>query len=299
MEFHHLRTFVAVAEEGRLGSASERLHLSQPSVSAHVKALEEELGVPLFRRTSKGMLLTSEGRELLEHAHRILTAAGDLVVRAKILRQEVRGTLRLGLNTDSIFLRVMQLAALLGERHPNVELKLLQSVSGRIADDLRNGNMDAGFVFRENEPEDFPFLLLRPLKLFIMGPIAWEERIRHADWKAISEMPWIWTPPHCPCYLQGEKLFAAKGLRLCKGIEADHESVVNGLIVAGKGISLVREDEAEAAEKAGTMVRWPGLSLSLGAYLVLPTGREADPLILALRSAVAEVWGLSQDETRA
>ena len=61
MELYHLRTFVTVAEEGHLTRASERLFTSQPAVSAHIKALEEELGVTLFDRTPRGMQLTPAG----------------------------------------------------------------------------------------------------------------------------------------------------------------------------------------------------------------------------------------------
>ena len=68
MELYQLRTFAAVADEGHLTRASERLHLSQPAVSGHIKALEGELGVRLFERASTGMQLTAAGSELLERA---------------------------------------------------------------------------------------------------------------------------------------------------------------------------------------------------------------------------------------
>ena len=72
MELHQLRTFVAVAEEGHLTRAAERMFVSQPAVSSHVKALEAELGVALFDRTPKGMRLTREGERLLGRARRIV-----------------------------------------------------------------------------------------------------------------------------------------------------------------------------------------------------------------------------------
>jgi DNA-binding transcriptional LysR family regulator len=61
MELYRLRTFLAVADEQNLTRAAERLHISQPSVSTHIKALEEGLGVTLFIRTPKGMILSQEG----------------------------------------------------------------------------------------------------------------------------------------------------------------------------------------------------------------------------------------------
>ena len=64
MELYQLRTFAAVAEESHLTRAAERLHLSQPAVSGHIKALEGELGVRLFDRAPTGMELTSGRRRV-------------------------------------------------------------------------------------------------------------------------------------------------------------------------------------------------------------------------------------------
>jgi DNA-binding transcriptional LysR family regulator len=68
----HIRSFIAVAEEGHVGRAARRVHLSQPPLSRHVLALEEELGTPLFERTSRGMRLLPAGETFLGHARRIL-----------------------------------------------------------------------------------------------------------------------------------------------------------------------------------------------------------------------------------
>jgi DNA-binding transcriptional LysR family regulator len=75
MELYQLRSFVAVAEAAHLTRASEKLHVSQPAVSAQIKALEDELDLALFERTSSGMVLTSAGRRLLADAEKVLAAA--------------------------------------------------------------------------------------------------------------------------------------------------------------------------------------------------------------------------------
>src|SRR5262249_60738923 len=78
MELYQLRSFAAVAELGHLTRAAEKLHISQPAVSAQIKALEDELGVTLFERVSSGMQLTSAGRNLLPAAEQVLGAANAL-----------------------------------------------------------------------------------------------------------------------------------------------------------------------------------------------------------------------------
>lgn len=72
MSLAQLEYFVTIAEEGNLCRAAERLHISQPPLSRHLKSLEEELGAPLFERTPRGMNLLPEGRRFLEHARKIL-----------------------------------------------------------------------------------------------------------------------------------------------------------------------------------------------------------------------------------
>ena len=77
MELYQLRGFAAVAETGHLTRAAERLHLSQPALSAQIKALEDELGVPLFERLPSGMELTPAGRSLLPEAQKVVAAAQE------------------------------------------------------------------------------------------------------------------------------------------------------------------------------------------------------------------------------
>src|SRR5437588_96472 len=75
MDFNRLRSFAAVAEAGHLTRAAEKLHLSQPALSAQIRALEDELDLTLFERTSTGMALTAAGKRLLAEADKILAAS--------------------------------------------------------------------------------------------------------------------------------------------------------------------------------------------------------------------------------
>ena len=90
MSLAQIRYFVAVAEEGTVSGASARLHVAQPAVSRQIRALEDELGAPLFHRTPFGMRLSTEGRVFLEHGLDIL-ARVDGAARAVRMTAEPAG----------------------------------------------------------------------------------------------------------------------------------------------------------------------------------------------------------------
>jgi len=86
-----IRYFVAVAEEGHVGRAAQRLHVAQPPISRHIRALEDEIGTPLFTRTPRGMTLLPPGRVFLDHARAILAAVERAVDATRAEQDLSRG----------------------------------------------------------------------------------------------------------------------------------------------------------------------------------------------------------------
>ncbi|MGE4537980.1 MAG: LysR family transcriptional regulator [Desulfovibrio sp.] len=295
MEYYHLRTFVAVAEEEHLTRAAERLNASLPAVSAHVRGLEEELGVPLFTRTPKGMRLTGEGQALLTEARRALDGLDAVRARAGSLRREVTGVARIGLNNEAGRMRVPEMLAVLARRHPGVEVHLTDSSSPRILDSVRQGKLDLGFAY-DNIIEPGGDVVTVPLEnvdMAVVGPTSWADRVCLADWETLAGLPWVWFSQRCPFQYLLESSFSCRDLPLQKVMVGDSDATLRTMVAAGIGLTLLRRDDALEAEAAGEVCLWrreEGLTLSLS--LVYRREKAEDRVVAAVVAAVSEVWGL-------
>jgi DNA-binding transcriptional LysR family regulator len=292
MELYQLRTFAMVAEVGNLTRAAERLHTSQPAVSAHIKALEAELGLSLFERTPKGMQLTPAGAALKAKAAVALSAADAVRFEAKRLKDELTGTLRLGLHIDPQYLRVADLLTVLGRAHPGLKLHYLQRMTWEAPDELRASRLDAAFVNRVPEGAEFVAHHLETLSLVIAAPMAWKNRLQNSDWDTIISNPWVWAHPLCPIYGVADHLFAQLGHRPVSAVMADEESAIRNLVTCGAGLTLMMEKEARDPESDGKfyIVREDVGTVDLS--LVYLRQRADDPLISAILHAVKTVWNL-------
>ncbi|MDC0335343.1 LysR family transcriptional regulator [Pseudodesulfovibrio sp.] len=297
MELYQLRTFIAVAEEGNLTKAAERIYASQPAVSAHIKALEEELGLPLFVRTPRGMQLTDVGKGLKLKADTILLAADDMVNQAKSYREELTGTLKIALNTDPEFLRVNEVIGSMAEGHPKLQLRLLQSSSGVILKDVRDRRLDAGFTFFDNPYAEVTAIKLREIPVRVVAPAAWSAKVEGKSIDQLATMPWVKPDMDCPFMKIIEGVFEDSGIMMTDYIEADSEDVIRGLVAAGRGLSLLKQDDADAMVKEGSVVICDaGPILSLSISFVYAKTRENDPLIRALADVVGQIWDSEQGE---
>jgi DNA-binding transcriptional LysR family regulator len=294
VEYYHLRTFVAVAEEEHLTRAAERLNASLPAVSAHIRGLEEELGVVLFSRTPKGMRLTDEGRALLVEARQALAGVDAVLARAGELRREVTGVARIGLNNEAHRMRIPEFLAVMTRRHPRVELHLLDSSSPRILEHVRTGNLELGFVYDNIvEPaHDMTVLSLEAVPMAVVGPTSWADRVCRASWEELAGLPWVWFSDRCPFQFLLERLFADRGLPLNKVMLGDNDATLRTLVAAGCGLTLLRRDDALEAAAAGELCLWSTDGLELGLSLVYRRDRAEERVIQAVVTAVTEAWEL-------
>jgi DNA-binding transcriptional LysR family regulator len=290
LELYQLRTFVAVAEAGHLTHAAERLHLSQPAVSAHIKALEQEFDLRLFERVASGMVLTAAGKQMLDRARGVLKAVDDMRRSAAELNGELIGMLRVGSVSDPKSNRVGELLACAVTRHPKLQLELHHAVSGAALAAVRERELDATFYFRRCARPGVRRHAVAADRLPRGRTHRLGQRVRDADWLRMSELPWVRTPAISTHSQLVTQLFGAHGVRVPPHrIEADDESVIVDLVASGVGVSLVREDVARS--RAADLYLWQGEKLRTTLWFVCSATQADEPLLRALLGCVREVWG--------
>jgi len=294
MEIYQLKTFVVVAEVGHLTRASERLHASQPTVSAHIKALEEELDTKLFIRTPKGMSLTEAGERLRDKAKNVLQAATELKLEARSMGDELVGDVSVGLNTDAEFLRIVPLLTSLAEDHPKITLQIQQSASTPVQDLIRESKLDCGFIFGPPRRSEIFAVKLETTRFYVAVPDIWKDQIS-GGLEALARLPWIMDPSDNPLQLLVNPFFTSRGLKPTTRLEVDGDEVIRVLVAAGKGVSFLRKNEVKAANRIGQKVHAvPFEELTIDLHFVCLQRRDQDPVMRAVIEHVKKVWELKQ-----
>ncbi|MDQ7989300.1 MAG: LysR family transcriptional regulator [Candidatus Dactylopiibacterium sp.] len=294
MEIYQLKSFQAVAQQGHLTQAAELLHLSQPAVSAHIKALEEELGVSLFDRVSSGVQLTDAGRRLLGDAERVLCDMRSMFDHARSMHAQLRGRARIGTLMVAARLR---LGAWLGDvrrRHPLLDVQTRLGLSREGLAEIRRGNLDCGFFLGRESFSGVSAVVLAEIGFCVAIPCELAEKLGHADWQQMNGVPWLGVSPRSTIAAMTEDLWRQYNIRPRLIGEFDDEAALAELVKGGLGLALLAERTAKRFAADGAFVLWRGGEVVVKAPLqfIYPSEREADPVILALRESLRRIWDL-------
>ncbi|HCI9594071.1 TPA: LysR family transcriptional regulator [Klebsiella variicola] len=192
LDIRLLRAFAVVAEENNISRAAQRLFISQPPLSRHMRHLEAQLGVTLFQRHSKGLILTDAGREVLEIIRPMLALQARTLVALSELSVHSPQPLRLGLTTafeQGIFAAVESALS----KHTRT-LHITRHASPALAQQVRKGKLDAALVALPLNTEG---LHLHPLPyqepLIAALPASWPEAASPAlTLRALNHRPLFW-----------------------------------------------------------------------------------------------------------
>jgi DNA-binding transcriptional LysR family regulator len=152
MDINQLEVLIAVANERGFSRAADKLYRTQPAISQAIRRLEEEVGEPLFDRSSKDGTLTASGQVLLKYAQQIINLRRDAKLAVKELKDLQRGKVTLGANEYTV-LYLLPVISVYRVRHPHIKIEVKRDLASRIPSEVLKRDVEIGIVsFHPPEP---------------------------------------------------------------------------------------------------------------------------------------------------
>lgn len=258
MELSQLRTLIHVAELGSLSKAADRLHIAQPALSRQIRLLEDELGVRLFDRHGRGMVVTDQGQDVLRHALRVMAELEE--IRATVADEDapLRGHVSIGMPPTVADILSEPLVAAFRETHPDATLRIVSAYSGYLLDWMHRGEIDAAVLY---DPKSARTLRVQPLLeevLFLIGPpgsgLSQDSPVDFSDLEGVRLL--------LPSKGHGLRAILDKcaedcGFALSVPVEADSYSTLKSLVRAGHGSTILPKAPIHRDLAAGELCTAP------------------------------------------
>ena len=231
--------FVAASETGSITLASERVHISQPSISAAISTLESEFGIQLFiRHHAQGLSLTPQGQRFLREAKSLLLQAEELTAAATELSTKVGGVLEIGCLATLYPLLVPELLHAFKARHPSVRIEAVAGDQPWLFEQLRIGRCSIVLTYDMSIPADLEFTPLAKLPPFVFVSsrhhLAKKKRVTIEE---LTELPFLLLDlPISRDYFLS--LFHRVGLVPNIAGRFEHMEVIRSLAARGEGFGM-------------------------------------------------------------
>ncbi|ODA66639.1 Hydrogen peroxide-inducible genes activator [Methyloligella halotolerans] len=280
-----LEFIIALARERHFGRAAEACGVSQPTLSAGIKQLEEVLGVLLVQRGSRFQGLTPEGERVLDWARRIVGDTRAMRQEIEALKHGLSGHIRIAAIPTALAM-VAMITTPYRVRHPNVSFTVLTRTSMEVLGMLENLEIDAGLTYLDNEPlgrvktvplydEHYRLLLAADHPLAGRSSVTWEEA---------SQIPLCLLTPDMQHRRIIDGLLGASGTQAAPTLESDSMVALFAHVRTGQWASVMPAKLAQVMGLTATMqaipIVDPEVTHSIG--LVVPQRDPMTPLINAL-----------------
>lgn len=284
MELKQLRSFAAVVRYGSFTRAAENTYLSQPTISTHIRALEEELNTQLLLRDTKNLQVTPRGQELYECACRMLELQDNLLQR---WRQSDQHIIQLGASTIPSAYILPEVLPLYGKENPGSYFVVHQSDSRQVIEGVAGGLFDVGMSGMPCQDEAIrcePFFRDR---MVLITPVSRRFLAMQSQGEqALPELlrePIILRETGSGSQKSADRFLAQMGLReneLRVTARVNDQESIKNLVSGGLGVSIVSEKAVRdfVAEKRLLAFPLPPGSAERNLYLLLPRHASADSL---------------------
>lgn len=287
MELRHLRYFAAVAETRHFGRAAERLHIAQPALSQSIRQLENQLGAPLFTRTTRQVSLTPAGEFLYEEAQRVLGAVEDSVRGVRRIADGRLGLVRIAFTGTAAFTHLPRIARTVKRDLPGVALEIhADLLTPAQSAGLRVGSLDLGVLRPPTSGDELTTrtLEIEPLVLAVSadhrlatGPVVAMADLRTEDFV-------LYADSHSAVNEAVVRSCKEAGFTPHKEHEAPGTAVLLALVAAGLGVALVPAS-VRAVPLAGVVFR----DVVDAATIELALAWRAEPLSPLVRAVLASL----------
>jgi DNA-binding transcriptional LysR family regulator len=240
MDVNQLRTIIHVAELGSLSKAADRLHIAQPALSRQVRLLEEELGVRLFDRHGRGMVITEAGQDVLRHAQRIMNEMEE--IRAAVADDDapLRGHVSIAMPPTVSDILSVPLVSAFQARHPEATLRIVSAYSGYLLDWLQRGEVDIAILFGNRlSPSLRPVPLLEEELHLIGSPGSGLQSASPVSFASLAARRLLLPSSGHGLRKIVETCAAEAGVTLNIGVEADSYTTLKDLVAYGHGCSIL------------------------------------------------------------
>ena len=289
-----LEMFIALAREGHFGRAAAACGVTQPSLSAAIKQLEEQLGVQLVFRGSRFQGLTPEGQRVLDRARGIVAQTRALRDEMRSVREGLAGNLRIGVIPTALPF-VARITRPLTQKHPRVRVTVLSRTSAEILTGIERLDLDAGITYLDNEPlgrvQQQP-LYAEFYRLVCSANSPMAER-RQVTWSELAGLPL--------CLLTGDmqnrrivnQHLAQAGGRAEPGVESNSTIALMSHVATGHWVSILPKALADLFAQSGQIRAVPIVSPEAEHLvgLIVAQRETPTPLIAALMEAARRAAG--------
>jgi DNA-binding transcriptional LysR family regulator len=243
MDLKHLRTFVTVAELGTVSKAALRLRVAQPALSRQIIDLEKELGLTLFDRVGRRLLLTGEGEQLLGNCRRLLGYASSLTDQAQDLRRGDSGVLKVTASPQMIENVFSTFLHLYAERYPNVRVRLIEGIGAKVLNMVERGEVQLAIIVDAAVPAGNDHFGSRPFP-FIEFSAAYHTPIelghrRSIDIRGIAPYPLLLLDPSFVIRKTFDAACRLAAIQPYILIECSSPHTLLALAEAGHGIAII------------------------------------------------------------
>jgi DNA-binding transcriptional LysR family regulator len=295
MDLAQLEVFLAVVREGRFSRAAVKLYRTQSAVSQSIRKLEQDIGEPLFDRSSRDGLLTDAGKVLREYAERLLNLRSDAQEALVELRELQKGKLTIAAN-EFTALYLLPVLAEFRRLHPMIKITVQRSLGSHIPDEVLRHNSELGVLtYDPQEPQLNSIVVYLDELIFVVPPrhpLAGEAQVSIRQLGAESFVAHIVSSPYREKVIQA---FKRHKTPLHMDIELPTLQAIKRFVVMGNGVALVPEISVEAELARGELVRIPVKELRLHRKLRLVYRKSASPSHAARAFLkVAEAVGLER-----